>query len=232
MRAKIVLPLIFSIILILGTTQTAFAGTSVEIDIDPGNDPNFINLLCPSPIPVGLLGSPSFDAAGVDVSTLEFGPGGAPPIGTPQLTDVNADGLIDLLSFYQTVQTDIIFGDIEACLTGNTLDGTPFEGCDSIVTIRNVCAVGGEMFPVDTTALLLAATYSTASWMIPLMIAAVGFGILITHQKTKLKYNSCPSCKLETDDFFELGDKVVSKCDNPKCRVNLFFIRRYRNSFK
>jgi len=93
-------------------------------------------------------------------------------------------------------------------------------------------AVGGEMFPVDTTALLLAATYSTASWMIPLMIAAVGFGIIITHQKTKLKHNSCPSCKLETDDFFELGDKVVSKCDNPKCRVNLFFIRRYRNSFK
>jgi len=99
-------------------------------------------------------------------------------------------------------------------------------------TIHKKMAVGGEMFPVDTTALLLAATYSTASWMIPLMIAAVGFGIIITHQKTKLKYNSCPSCKLETEDFFELGDKVVSKCDNPKCRVNLFFIRRYRNSFK
>jgi len=98
-------------------------------------------------------------------------------------------------------------------------------------TIKKV-SVGGEMFPVDTTALLLAATYSTASWMIPLMIAAVGFGILITHQKTKLKYNSCPSCKIETEDFFELGDKVVSKCDNPKCRVNLFFIRRYRNSFQ
>jgi len=92
-------------------------------------------------------------------------------------------------------------------------------------------AVGGEMFPVDTTALLLAATYSTASWMIPLMIAAVGFGIIITRQKSKLKHNSCPSCKIETEDFFELGDKVVSKCENPKCRVNLFFIRRYRNSF-
>ncbi len=97
---------------------------------------------------------------------------------------------------------------------------------------NEILAVGGEMFPVDTTALLLAASYSTASWMIPLMIAAVGFGIIITHQKSKLKHNSCPSCKLETEDFFELGDKVVSKCDNPKCRVNLFFIRRYRNSFK
>jgi len=84
-------------------------------------------------------------------------------------------------------------------------------------------AVGGELIPLDTTALLLAATYSTASWMIPLMIAAVGFGILITHQKTKLKYNSCPSCKLESDDIFELGDKTVGKCDNPKCRVSLFY---------
>jgi len=101
-----------------------------------------------------------------------------------------------------------------------------------IITESKPLTVGGEMFPVDTTALLLAATYSTASWMIPLMIAVVGFGIIITHQKTKLKHNSCPSCKLETEDFFELGDKVVSKCDNPKCRVNLFFIRRYRNSFK
>jgi len=111
---------------------------------------------------------------------------------------------------------------------------TGYEECEAI---RDDCraqlclAVGGEMFPVDTTALLLAATYSTASWMIPLMIAAVGFGIIITRQKSKLKHNSCPSCKIETEDFFELGDKVVSKCDNPKCRVNLFFIRRYRNSF-
>jgi len=111
------------------------------------------------------------------------------------------------------------------------MPGSPGGGGGGLIPPGGIMPVGGEMFPVDTTALLLAATYSTASWMIPILIAAVGFGIIITHQKSKLKYNSCPSCKLETEDFFELGDKVVSKCENPKCRVNLFFVRRYRNSF-
>jgi len=112
-----------------------------------------------------------------------------------------------------------------------------FQGSNSggggggVIPPDGIMPVGGEMFPVDTTALLLAATYSTASWMIPLMIAAVGFGIIITRQKSKLKHNSCPSCNLDSDDIFILGDQTVGKCDNPKCRVNLFFIRRYRNSF-
>ncbi len=174
--------MIFSIILILGTTQTAFAGglLSVEIDIDPGNDPNFINLLCPSLIPVGLLGSPSFDASDVDVSTLKFGPGGEDPTGIPQLTDVNADGLTDLLSFYQTAQTGIVLGDTEACLTGQTLGGTPFEACDSIVTIENACAVGGEFIGIDSTMVLVAGAQYTAAWMIPVIVSAIGISIVIS----------------------------------------------------
>ena len=83
---------------------------------------------------------------------------------------------------------------------------------------------GGEMFPVDTSALLLAATYTTAAWMIPLLVTAIGFGVILTAQKTKLKKNFCPSCKLESDDIFKLGDKVVAKCDTPKCKVSLFFV--------
>jgi len=125
------------------------------------------------------------------------------------------------------IQTPII-GDHSITLTSEQLIIDCGDESQCIVELHldietSHIAVGGEMFPVDTTALLLAATYSTASWMIPLMIAAVGFGILITHQKTKLKHNSCPSCKLESDDIFELGDKTVGKCDNPKCRVSLFY---------
>jgi len=87
----------------------------------------------------------------------------------------------------------------------------------------NQAFAGGEMMPIDTTALLVAGTTSTASWMVPIVVAAAGIGLLIQTQKTRLKHNSCPSCHLETDDIFKLGGKKVGKCQNPKCRVSLFF---------
>ena len=87
----------------------------------------------------------------------------------------------------------------------------------------NQAFAGGEMMPIDTTALLVAGTTFTASWMVPIVVAAAGIGLLIQSQKTRLKHNSCPSCHLETDDIFKLGGKKVGKCQNPKCRVSLFF---------
>ncbi len=85
--------------------------------------------------------------------------------------------------------------------------------------------VGGELIPLDTTALLLAGAQMNAAWMVPIIVSAAGIGLLIQAQKTKLKHNSCPSCKLDSDDIFKLGDKTVGECDNPKCRVSLFFIK-------
>jgi len=87
----------------------------------------------------------------------------------------------------------------------------------------HVPIVGGELIPIDSTALLLAGAQMNAAWMIPILVSAAGIGLLMQAQKTKLKHNSCPSCKLDSDDIFTLGDKTVGNCNNPKCRVCIFY---------
>jgi len=42
--------------------------------------------------------------------------------------------------------------------------------------------VGGELIPLDSTALLLAGTYSSAAWMIPVIVSGIGFAIVIARK--------------------------------------------------
>jgi hypothetical protein len=115
----------------------------VQIDIKPGSDSNPINPSGRGNLPVAILGSDTFDAMDVDATTLALGPDAAAPshdltkpgVFEDHLRDVNDDGFTDLVTHYQTQQTGILREDLEACITGDLLDGTPFEGCDAIRVI-------------------------------------------------------------------------------------------------
>jgi len=91
----------------------------------------------PGVIPVAILGEPEFDIGEIDLTSLEFGPGGAQPVhrsgGHPG--DVNEDGIIDLISHFNVREASFDVGDEWACATGITFDGQAFEGCDEIRTL-------------------------------------------------------------------------------------------------
>jgi hypothetical protein len=116
------------------------------IDIKPGEDPNSINPASLGIIPVAILGSDTFDVLDVDPVTLAFGPAGAALDHSrgPHFEDVNDDGLTDMVTHYRTQETGIVFGQVQACVTGETFDGTPVEGCDSIKTVLT-CGIGFEL---------------------------------------------------------------------------------------
>jgi hypothetical protein len=112
----------------------------IDLDIKPGSDSNPVSQSGQGKIPVAILGSDIFDVLDVDVTTLAFGPGAAAPshdLTKPDafedhLRDVNADGSTDLITHYRIQEAGIEADAAEACIAGETLDGIPFEGCDSI----------------------------------------------------------------------------------------------------
>ena len=110
--------------------------TEIPLDIKPGSDTNSINPKSRGVIPVAILSTNDFDATSVDPLSVEFGPaGGMESHGRGHIEDVDGDGDLDLLLHFRTQETGIAPGSTEACLTGETLDGTTIQGCDAVRTL-------------------------------------------------------------------------------------------------
>jgi hypothetical protein len=125
----------------------------VVIDIKPWSYPNSINTKSNGVVPVGILGSDTFDVTAVDVTTLAFGPSGATP--AHDLTDpdvhnghlvnpdlitgwtANEDGYVDLVTHFRQKDTGLAAGDTIAWLTGQVDVGggvyMPFIAYDSVL---------------------------------------------------------------------------------------------------
>jgi hypothetical protein len=120
-----------------GTAQSIPSLLPVGVDIKPDSHVNSVNPGSRGVLPVAILGTDTFDVADVDITTLAFGPAGALPAhrNGPHAEDVNLDGFPDLLGHFPIEEAGLVAGDVEACVTGETLDGTPFKGCDSVHTV-------------------------------------------------------------------------------------------------
>jgi hypothetical protein len=105
------------------------AAIQVPIDIKPGIDPNSINLKSNGVVPVAILSTIAFEATAVDPDTVLFAD--AFPVKWT-MEDVNQDGEMDLLLHFRTQDLNLTQDSTEATLTGETLDGTPIEGTDSV----------------------------------------------------------------------------------------------------
>ncbi len=107
---------------------------AVAVDVRPHVRSNRIHPRSRRSIRIALFGSERFYVEDVDVASLALGPDAAPPVGRVKRRDVNGDGWDDLVVRFRPRQTGIDADATELCLSGETLDGLGFEGCDAIRT--------------------------------------------------------------------------------------------------
>ncbi len=126
---------------VTGTTSGPVNFVSVSISIKPPAAPPVpMNIGDRGVTPVAILGSSTFDASTVDISSLLLGPGNATVFGPgspgsngqADLEDVNNDGFPDLVVHFRSQQIGVQCTDTSLLLTGKTKAGTPIRGSEAI----------------------------------------------------------------------------------------------------
>jgi hypothetical protein len=141
------------------------------VDIKPGSDSNSVSLKSKGNLLVAILGTAGFDVNDVDISTLMFGdPNGGTPLSPVRsaFEEVSGDEFLDLslkFSVADLVENGALGLDTtEGLLTGSLLNGTLFEGADSIriVPPSSLSAPLTAAVPEPTTSTLALAALSLA----------------------------------------------------------------------
>jgi hypothetical protein len=106
----------------------------IEIDVRPGSPKNPVNPKSRGVLPVAVLSGASFDATTIDVSSLGLGPSTAAPVSRPKAyyEDVNRDGRLDLMVYFDTADLGLQRGVTTIVLIGRNLQGRPIRGEDSV----------------------------------------------------------------------------------------------------
>jgi hypothetical protein len=113
----------------------------VTIDIKPGSDPNCFNINGHGVIPVAILGSLDLDVSDIKTDdTLSFNGlavrvrGKKGPLCSIEYS--NGDEFLDLVCHFEDDPSEwLVDSNEKAILTGELVDGTPFEGTDSICIV-------------------------------------------------------------------------------------------------
>jgi hypothetical protein len=108
----------------------------VTIDIKPGDPvPKPINPSAKGNVPVAILSTSTFDATTVDPSTVRFGPSGVEATAVlSSVRDVDGDGRLDLLVYFNNTATQIGCGESTGLITGQTFSGQHVQGFQPINT--------------------------------------------------------------------------------------------------
>jgi hypothetical protein len=111
----------------------------VAIDVKPGDGDNCFNVNGQGVIPVAILGSDTLDVGSIDQSSLSFGGLQVRVRGNsnPQcsIDYSNGDAYLDLVCQFADDSSAWVAGADDASLMGSLLDGTRFEGSDTICLV-------------------------------------------------------------------------------------------------
>ena len=80
------------------------------------------------------VGSDELDVKTIDMKSLRMGRGTARIMKHTRVGDLNRDGFADLVSACRTRDLGLALGEAEICMSGTTVEGQAFEGCDVIDT--------------------------------------------------------------------------------------------------